>query len=192
VAERPYNRTLGGMRVLAAWAAVAVPLAFARPTPASLAVGLPLLAAGEALRLWAAGHLRKTVELATTGPYSHTRNPLYLGRLAIFTGLCVTARLPYGLHWLLLATGWAIFFGYYLPRKERVEPARLRESHGECYERYHASVPALFPTMRPRSPADGHRWSAERCLANREHWMLAALLAAVAWLVLRAYSAPSA
>ena len=190
--ERPYNRALGRLRVLAAWGIVAVPLAFARPTPVWLAAGLPLVAAGEALRLWAAGHLRKTVELATAGPYRHTRNPLYLGRLAIFTGLCVMARLPYGLHWLLLAAGWTIFFGYYLPRKERVEPARLREAHGAIYESYRTSVPALFPTVRPRFPTDGRPWSARRCLANREHWMLAVLLAAVAWLVFRTYSTPSA
>ena len=37
-----------------------------------------------------------------------------------------------------------VFFGYYMPRKERIEPARLEALHGEEYRKYNAAVPALF------------------------------------------------
>ena len=87
------------------------------------------------MRFWAAGHLHKNVDLVTSGPYRFTRNPLYLGRLLIFSGLAVMARLPWGLNLVaVLPLGWAVFFLYYLPRKERVEPARLAELHGEALE----------------------------------------------------------
>jgi hypothetical protein len=126
----------------------------------------------------------------TSGPYRYTRNPLYLGRLLIFTGLCVMATLPFHLHWAVLAVGYALFFGYYLPRKERVEPARLLAAHGEAYERYREEVPAFFPTRRPYASALSLGWSSDRMLRNREHWMLVGILAVSLFLLWRSYRAP--
>ncbi len=179
-----YNRTLGRLRVLAVLLLIAVLVVLARPTPLTVQIGFVFVLAGEAMRFWAAGHLRKTVELITSGPYRYTRNPLYLGRLLIFTGLAVMARLPWGLNWIVLGLGYLVFFGYYLPRKERVEPARLREWHGETYERYFEAVPALFPTLTPYAGASSSGWSSERMLRNREHWMVVGLLAVSLFLAL--------
>jgi len=96
--------------------------------------GIGLCAAGQALRAWVLGQVPDgtsgqnerliATELNTSGPYARTRNPLYLGRFLILTGLCVMCRLPYFINWVLLAIGYAVFFFYYMPRKERVEPAR--------------------------------------------------------------------
>lgn len=179
---------LARLRVLAVWLTVAALVGLARPTAASIAAGVPFVACGEILRVWAAGHLTKTVELALWGPYRFTRNPLYLGRLAIFTGLCLMSRLPQALHLVLLAGGWAVFFVYYLPRKERVEPARLLAAHGAAYRHYRDSVPALFPALRPYPRSVRRAWSVHRALANREHWMAAGVVLAVAWLVVRAWA----
>jgi protein-S-isoprenylcysteine O-methyltransferase Ste14 len=186
----PYNKTLGLLRLATVYVLVTIVVLLARPTPASVSIGFVFVAAGEAIRLWAAGHLRKTVELITSGPYRFTRNPLYLGRLLVFTGLCVMARLPYGLHWLTLLLGYAVFFGYYLPRKERVEPARLRETHGAEYERYFGAVPALVPTLRPYPDGASTGWSSERMLRNREPWMVAVLVGVSLLLLWVAYVHP--
>ena len=132
------------MRLIAVYLLVAGLVVLSRPTPLSVNVGLVFVAIGEAIRIWAAGHLHKTVELVTSGPYRYTRNPLYLGRLLILTGLCVMARMPYRANFVLLALGYLVFFAYYLPRKERVEPARLREAHGEAYERYWSQDGQVF------------------------------------------------
>lgn len=183
---RPYNRTLGLLRVALVYALVALLLILSRPTPWSLALGFPFVAAGCALRVWAAGHLRKSIELVTTGPYRYTRNPLYLGRLSIFTGLCLMARLPWGLSLVVLAGGFCVFFVYYLPRKERVEPARLGATHGQAYDAYRRAVPPLFPALRPWPGAGAGRWRRERMLRNREHWMIAGLLVVTALLTWRA------
>jgi len=176
------------VRLSALYALVALLLYFAQPTRSGVLAGLVLVILGESLRFWSAGHLWKTRELVTSGPYRYTRNPLYLGRLLIFSGLCVMAHLPHGIHWAVLATGWLVFFGYYLPRKERVEPARLSEFHGESYERYRLAVPALFPALRPYPDARLRTWSLQRMLRNREHWMVAGLLAVSLYLAWRAYS----
>ena len=188
---KPYNQTLGLLRVVSTFLLVAGLIVVSRPTPLSVSSGFLFVVAGQAVRLWAAGHLRKTVELITSGPYRYTRNPLYLGRLLIFTGLCLMARMPYGVNLVVLALGWIVFFGYYLRRKERVEPARLLQFHGEVYERYFRAVPPLFPTLRPYPEGAASGWSSERMLRNREHWMVIGLLAISLLLLWIAYARPA-
>lgn len=182
------SRTRAGtVRVAAVYVAIAALLIASRPTPTTVTGGFVVAAVGEAIRVWAAGHLRKTVELITSGPYRYSRNPLYLGRLLIFTGVAIMAWLPWHLSWAVLAVGYGVFFGYYLRRKERVEPARLLETHGEAYARYRDAVPALFPRWTPYRGGPDVGWSSERMLRNREHWMIAGLLALTLALLARAY-----
>ena len=83
-------------RVPVGWLMGLAVVALARPTPWSLLVGLPFACAGEALRLWASGHIEKTKRLATGGPYAHSRNPLYVGSLLIALGVAVGLREPVG------------------------------------------------------------------------------------------------
>jgi len=182
-----YNRALGVLRLVAVFALVAVLVYFAEPTPLGVTVGFLFAAAGEAVRFWAAGHLLKTKELITSGPYRFTRNPLYLGRLLIFTGVGIMTTLPYRANWIVLVVGYVVFLGYYMPRKERVEPARLREAHGEAYDRYFKAVPALFPTLRPYAGAAGVAWSSDRMLRNREQWWIVAILAITLYLLWKSY-----
>ena len=184
---KEYPKGLSRLRLVALYVMVALLVYFARPTPLSVTAGFVLVALGEALRLWAAGYLLKTTELVTSGPYRFTRNPLYLGRLLIFTGLCLMARLPGRANFAVLVLGWALFFGYYLRRKERVEPARLRETHGEAYDRYFRAVPALFPTLRPFADPNRIGWSSDRLRRNREGWMVAGLALVTLFLLWRAY-----
>jgi len=178
------------LRLIAVYLLVVALVVLSRPTPLSVNLGLAFVVIGESIRIWAAGHLQKTVELVTSGPYRYTRNPLYLGRLLIFVDLCIMARMPYLPNLAVLVLGCIIFFAYYLPRKERVEPARLRETHGQAYERYFEAVPALFPTTAPFPETATTGWSSERLLRNREHWMVAGLLGIWLLLLWIAYARP--
>jgi len=183
----PYDRTLGRVRVLSVWLLVVALLLLSEPTPVSVFAGLAFAVLGEILRCWAAGHLHKTVKLITSGPYRYTRNPLYLGRLLIFTGITIMGSLPYYTNWVVLGLGYMIFFVYYLPRKERVEPARLRETHGDLYNAYFKAVPALLPRRTPWPGASNDGWHSSRLRSNREHWMLLGVIA-ITWLFMwRAY-----
>ena len=190
VAEGAYNKPLAALRLAATWALVAALVWLAEPNPIGVTVGFVIAVLGEIVRFWAAGHLIKTKELITSGPYRYTRNPLYLGRLLILTGLCVMAELPYHANWIVLAVGYAIFFGYYMPRKERVEPNRLKAEHGEPYERYFEAVPALFPTLRPYEQGSTAGWSSERMMRNREHWMVVGILVISGLLLWKSYRIP--
>ena len=185
-----YNRTLANIRLTATFGFIVAMVVLAKPRPWEVAIGFVIAALGEAIRFWAAGHLLKTKELITSGPYRYTRNPLYLGRFLILTGLCVMSRLPYYANWVLLAVGYAVFFLYYLPRKERVEPARLRAVHGEEYDRYFKAVPALLPTFPPYANGSNLGWSSDRMIRNREVWMVAGIVAITLFLLWRSHEMP--
>lgn len=186
MSEGDYNRALGVARLVALFAVVALLVYFARPSVVSVALGFVFVAVGEAVRFWSSGLLLKTKELMTAGPYRYTRNPLYLGRFLILTGLIIMVNLPNYLSLVALVIGWAWFLGVYMRRKERVEPARLRAEHGKAYERYFKAVPALFPTFRPYRDFTPAAWSMERMKRNREYWMVIGLAGVTAYLLWRA------
>lgn len=176
------NPLLGRIRLAGVFVFIVALVAVARPTPALLWVGAVFACAGELVRIWAAGHLHKSVRLATAGPYARTQNPLYLGRLLILTGLGIAARLPYGINWIALVIGYAIFFLYYIPRKLRVEGGRLERIHGPAYEAYRREVPILFPSPRRFSGAGPERWSFAQMVRNQEPLVALGVVAAFVWL----------
>ena len=56
------------------------------PRPAAIAWSLALVLPGLGLRACASGYVKKNSELTVTGPYAHTRNPLYLGSMLMAAG----------------------------------------------------------------------------------------------------------
>ncbi len=57
-----------------------------------MAIGAVIAAFGLIVRGAAAGYLRKDQQLATGGPYSRTRNPLYLGSALLAAGFIVAGH----------------------------------------------------------------------------------------------------
>jgi len=177
------SKVLGWIRLLLVYAFIAALLYVSHPTPALLWTGAVLALLGESVRMWAAGHLTKSVRLVTSGPYAYTQNPLYLGRLLILTGLAIAARTDAYLNLVALAIGYAVFFLYYIPRKLRVEGGRLARLHGAAFEEYHRSVPILLPRPR-RYPGGRQPWSFPLMVHNQEPLVLAGVtlaLALLAW-----------
>jgi protein-S-isoprenylcysteine O-methyltransferase Ste14 len=169
------SKVLGWIRLVLVYAFIAALVYVSRPTPPLFWIGAALATTGEAIRIWAAGHLTKSVRLVTSGPYSYTQNPLYLGRLLILTGLAIAARTAWYLNLVALAVGYAVFFFYYIPRKLRVEGGRLARLHGQAFERYHRSVPILLPGWR-RYDGGREPWSASRMVRNQEPLVVVAVL----------------
>jgi protein-S-isoprenylcysteine O-methyltransferase Ste14 len=174
------SRILGYVRLAGVYLFIGSLVWVSRPTLSLFFAGAVLVAAGEATRIWAAGHLVKSLELIDSGPYAYTQNPLYLGRLLILTGFCVMARNDLYLNWVALVAGYLIFFGYYIPRKLRVEGGRLQKMHGEAWARYNASVPILVPSLT-RYPGKRTAWSLRRTVKNQEHLVLAGILLTLAF-----------
>ncbi len=152
---------LSRLRVPAGYLVGALVIVLARPSPLALAAGAALAAAGEAVRLWASGHIEKTRRLATGGPYAHTRNPLYVGSVLMAIGLAVGTASP----WVVAAVG--LYFAAFYPPVIREESAFLREKFGEEYAAWAAAVPVFVPRLTPGGPrATRFDWS--RVRVNRE------------------------
>jgi protein-S-isoprenylcysteine O-methyltransferase Ste14 len=163
-------------------------LLLAQPAPAFFAAGVALALLGEALRLWAAGHLRKNKEVITTGPYAYVRNPLYVGTFLVILGFIVASSSlrPPGL-WVLvvlLPLFGIVFFAYYLPYKCRVETARLERRFDERAKHYNEHVPAFFPRLRPY-PGPKQRWRLALIFENSEFGTFCAVLAGIAVLTFK-------
>jgi protein-S-isoprenylcysteine O-methyltransferase Ste14 len=163
-------------RVPVGWLVGLVVAVLARPTPQSLLLGLPLACLGEAVRIWASGHIEKTKRLATGGPYAHSRNPLYLGSLLIALGVAVACASP----WVALAV--AVYFAAFYPAVMREEAAFLAGKFPPEYSAWAAAVPLFWPRLAPAGPrASRFEWAQVR--SNREWRTALALPLVVALLV---------
>jgi protein-S-isoprenylcysteine O-methyltransferase Ste14 len=124
----------------------------ARPNVFSILIGLALVVPGLLLRALASGHVRKNEQLATSGPYAHTRNPLYLGSLILALGFVVAAR-----SWWIAAALVIFFVVIYVP-VIRSEEAFLRGRFPE-FDDYARNVPVMLPRLSAyRKDESGFSW----------------------------------
>lgn len=156
---------------------------FARPSYRSILVGGIITAFGLLIRGLAAGHLQKDRELATSGPYAVTRNPLYFGSALLAAGFAIA-----GGSWVagaIVAAYFAVFY-YAVMRNEEAD---LRKRFGAAFDEYAARVPLFLPraagpgeTSASQSPK---RFSWALYLRNREYQALIGTLGGLATLWLR-------
>jgi protein-S-isoprenylcysteine O-methyltransferase Ste14 len=157
-------------------------LLFARPSLSSLLAGAAVAVAGLAIRAWASGHLRKMAELTTSGPYAHTRNPLYLGTFLIVVG----ASLAGGVWWLACAAGAAYLLVYVPVMLAEIDT--MRALFPEAYDEYARAVPLFLPRLTPaRAPgaAEPARFDSRLYLKYREYRAPLGLLAFLAALAVK-------
>jgi len=170
---KPYADFVARLRVPAGFLLVAAFAWFSHPETRSLLYGFPVSVLGLALRAWAAGHLAKNQELASSGPYRYTRNPLYLGTLLVAAGLAIASRSA-GLGGLFSA----VFVCIYLPVIQ-LEQQHLRSLFPQ-YAAYAARVPALLP--RWTAAGDPRAFQPSLYIKNREYQAAAGFLAGALFL----------
>src|SRR4029077_16688035 len=83
--------TLARFRVALGFVFGVLVLVLAEPDGRSLGIGMSIAAGGEGIRIWAAGHLRKSREVTVSGPYRFVAHPLYVGSSVMGVGLAVAA-----------------------------------------------------------------------------------------------------
>jgi protein-S-isoprenylcysteine O-methyltransferase Ste14 len=120
--------------------AIAV-LYFSRPLPISILIGAVAGVVGLSVRAYAAGYLHKQEVLTVTGPYAHTRNPLYLGSaiLALGAGMATCSWISAS----ILIAYFALFYSIVMQR----EAQELRLRHGASFEEYARAVPLFLPRL---------------------------------------------
>jgi protein-S-isoprenylcysteine O-methyltransferase Ste14 len=134
--------------------------------PAAVAWSLALVLPGLWLRGYAAGYVKKNRELTQTGPYAHTRNPLYLGSMLMAAGFAVAL-----LSWpvaLVLALGFGVIYVPVIASEERFLRATFADFDAYC-QRVPRLIPRLTPA-RPSSPETGNgAFSFSLYLRHREY-----------------------
>ena len=161
---------------LSAMGAVAF-LVYATPSPVSLKWGMIIILLGEVLRVWASGHIVKNDGITREGPYSLSRNPLYVGNFIIGTGFVVAA----GNSWIV--PFFLVFFVVLYSFTISYEEQFLQMMFPGEWESYRKSVPRFFSPGILLDYVPGE-FSWELVVKHREVRNLPALLIAaiILWL----------
>lgn len=167
---RTITRLLARWRVTLGFACGALVLWLATPTWPMLAAGALVAAAGEVVRVWAAGHLEKSREVTSSGPYRFTRHPLYLGSSLIGAGMAIASANVW------VAGLAALYLGTTITPAMRAEEAHLREKFGDAYDAY--AERRVAPVARA--------WSWPRAVYNREHHTMIGVATGLALLAVKA------
>lgn len=121
-------------------------------TPATAWGGVAVMIAGALLIIvaqmqmgasWRIGLDRERTELATGGLFTVSRNPTFLGMLALPAGAFLVA--PSLVIGAVLSAAWVAF-----SVQVRLEEEHLARMHGPTYETYHAAVPRWISLPRVR------------------------------------------
>ncbi len=128
----------------------------------SFRIGIWFILAGMGIRFWAAGYIQKIRKLTTSGPYSFTRNPLYVGNFLMGLGFCVFVN---NIILSLIYTALFIFFYAGTVKKEEI---LLEGLFGKDYVEYKQSVPAFIPNFKIYKPKENVRFSLKQAHYNGE------------------------
>ena len=119
-------------------------------------VGAAVVAAGEAIRLWAVLHIGaisrtrsdRLGPLVASGPFRYVRNPLYLGNILLWTGFSLAARL----FWMtpIVVILLCLEYQAIVRWEEQLLAARI----GEPYVRYMGNVPRWLPSLTTRASSN--------------------------------------
>ena len=118
------------------------------------AYGSTLIIFGEIIRLNAvryAGSRTRTTNvgansLCTSGPYSRTRNPLYVGNLFIYSGVVLLSG---GIYLFQLLAIVNLYFIFQYSMIISLEEEKLSKVFGQDYLKYKNNVPRIIPSITP-------------------------------------------
>lgn len=164
-------RGLARRRVHLGFLCAALVLWLAEPTLMSLLWGGMVAAGGEALRIWAAGHLTKSSEVTMSGPYRWMAHPLYIGSAIMGSGLAIASAR------VVAAAVIGAYLGATILAAVKSEETFLRTRFGDRYDDYRRGAVARGSTRR---------FSLAQAIANREYRAVAGLAGAVLLLALKA------
>ena len=162
------------LRVPIGFVSAVVVLWLARPTGPSLVVGGAVAALGEALRVWASGHLNKSREVTASGPYRYLGHPLYVGSSIMGVGLGIAS------HSVVVAAVIAAYLAVTLTAAIRSEEALLEQKFGDRYRAFRGRGGDEGALDRTR------RFSLTQAMANREYRTIVGLVIAVLLMILKA------
>ena len=168
--------TVARLRVALGFVFGVLVLVLAQPTGRSLLAGMAVAVCGEAIRIWAAGHLHKSREVTASGPYRWCPHPLYVGSSIMGLGLAIVSA-----SWIATIL-IVVYLAATLTAAIKSEEAYLRRAFGDQYDLYRSGVAA----RRADAGASRRPFSAAQAIANREYRAVVGLLVVMLLLALKA------
>ena len=156
-------------------------LVLAVPQLWSIILGSVLALFGLAWRAWASGHLRKNEQLAITGPYAYTRNPLYFGSFFLGAGFALATARPE------LVVVFILFYLFVYSSVMRSEAEYMQQTFPNHYPSYAENVPLFWPRLRAWKASSQARFDLNLYLRYREYRALLGTIAALGVLVAKTY-----
>ena len=135
-----------------------------------LVTGAVIAGIGEAIRMWASGHVKKNRVLATDGPYAYVRHPLYVGNILILLGFSIASNL----WWSYVLMAFLLWF--YYPPAISYEDNKLRSIFGEQWENWSKDIHALIPSFSNKAGSTSSEWSFKQSLMQNGEPIIVAYL----------------
>ena len=139
-------RRLARLRVPLGFAAFLAGFWFASPTSVSLLAGAGVAVVGQALRVWAAGHIEKGREVTRSGPYRFMRHPLYVGSAIMAVGFAVAAASV--VTSILVVAYFLMTYVAAVRTEEATLDARFDGAYSDYREGRASEVPRRFSAQR--------------------------------------------
>ena len=149
---------------------------FSVPTARTLFIGFFLIIGGMVFRAWSSGFINKNTELATNGPYSLTRNPLYFGNFLIGLGFAVAGNT---IHTYLI---FFLYYMFFFPYLMWLEHKRMKKKFGNDYEKWAKDSHSFFPKIRK---VDKPGFNITYYMKNKEYRVLYFSLFFIALLIIK-------
>ncbi len=126
-------------------------------------IGSGLIIIGLLIRAWASGIIKKDDELATDGPYSLCRNPLYVGNFMIGYGFSFINGHPASF------IAITVYFLIIYPFTLRKEETKLEKFFGDDFIAYRSQVRRFIPRLTPYTKLGG--WSLHQYLVDNKDFL---------------------
>ncbi len=152
--KKKYLKEPWRVRVHVAYLLVLIFALSARPETYKFYLGSGLIWLGILIRAWASGIIKKDNALATDGPYSLCRNPLYVGNFAIGYGFCFINGNP--ITYVLITAYFLLIYPFTIQKEER----KLARLFPDEFAFYKNKVHRFLPRFTPYSTLKG--WSAHQ------------------------------
>lgn len=173
--EEKVRRTVTWYRVPLMAIATAALMACLRPEDVAwFWCGAPVAIFGELIQMWAGSQLHKDQHFTVSGPYSHVRNPMYIGRFFLGLGFFLMTN-PIERPWFV--AGYIILFAAYAHMRVNREEGRLKVIFAPDYQHYCSEIRRWLPRLKPysRSEAKNASWS-QVCVNHENINMLGTLI----------------
>jgi protein-S-isoprenylcysteine O-methyltransferase Ste14 len=151
-------------------------LLLATPNTWSIFIGFFFMMIGMFFRAWSSGYIDKDRELATEGPYSLTRNPLYFGNLLLGSGIAIACN--NWITYLICAVYYVFFFSFLIT----IERKRLKSRFGPQYEEWARQANLFFPKIKKIKKFN---FNIAYYMKNREYRVLFYSLFVIAVLIIK-------